>query len=100
MDRFERTHVYNLQPKLVIYVRYVDDIGTVVDDDDAAKRMLDYLNSKHPTLQFEMELPDHNHFLPILDVKIKITEVAPSPIGYSGNPPAKALCSISSPTTL
>ena len=30
MDRFERSHIYNLQPKPIFYVRYVDDTGTVV----------------------------------------------------------------------
>ena len=32
MDRFERSHIYNLQPKPIFYVRYVDDTGTVVRD--------------------------------------------------------------------
>ena len=35
-------------------------------------KMLNYLNSKHPTIQFEMELPDTEGFLPILDIKMKI----------------------------
>ena len=37
-------HVY---PRPSIYVRYVNDIGTVVEDTEAAKQMLTYLNSKH-----------------------------------------------------
>ena len=36
--------------------------------------MLTYLNSKHSAIKFEMELPDSDPFLPILDVKIQITE--------------------------
>ena len=74
MDRFEQRHIYELHPRPTIYVRYVDDIGTVVENTDAAERMLTYLNSKHPTIKFEMELPDPDLFLPILDVKIQITE--------------------------
>ena len=35
-------------------------------------KMLNYLNSKHPTIQFDIELPDTEGFLPILDTKMKI----------------------------
>ena len=74
MDRFERSYVYcgELRPKPVIYVRYVDDIGTVVDNTADAHALLCYLNSKHKTIQFEMEVPDVDGFLPILDVQIRI----------------------------
>ena len=72
MDRLERKFVYSLKPKPIFYVRYVDDVGTLVPDEESAVKMLNYLNSKHPTIQFEMELPDTEGFLPILDIKMKI----------------------------
>ena len=36
--------------------------------------MLARLNSKHPTIQFEMEVLDENQFLPILDISVKIND--------------------------
>ena len=64
----------NLNPKPIFFVRYVDDIGTPVPCKEDAVKMLSYLNSKHPTIQFEMELPDTDGFLPILDIKMKICD--------------------------
>ena len=34
--------------------------------------MLTYLNDQHNSIKFEMELPDMENFLPILDVRIGI----------------------------
>ena len=73
MDKFEKTHVYRqLQP--IFYGRYVDDIGTLVKSKDHATHTLQYLNSKHDTIKFEMELPDQDGYLPILDIKMKVEE--------------------------
>ena len=55
-------------------MRYVDDTGTVVPDIGYATEMLARLNSKHPTIQFEMEVPAENQFLPILDISVKIND--------------------------
>ena len=75
MDRFERLFIYQtLQPPLTIYVRYVDDIGTTVLNTTDAHNILAYLNSKHPTIKFELELPDTDGYLPILDIQLKIDE--------------------------
>ena len=41
-------------------------------DEESAVKMLNFLNSKHPTIQFEMELLDTEGFLPILDIKMNI----------------------------
>ena len=32
------------------------------------------LNEQHPTIKFEMELPDNNGYLPILDIKLNIDQ--------------------------
>ena len=75
MDRFERLHIYQqLHPQLSIYVRYVDDVGTVTTDAEQANTILTYLNEQHPTIKFEMELPDNNGYLPILDIKLNIDQ--------------------------
>ena len=75
MDRFERLHIYQqLHPQLTIYVRYVDDVGTVTTDTEQANTIHTYLNEQHPTIKFEMELPDNNGYLPILDIKLNIDQ--------------------------
>ena len=70
MDRFERLHIYPLQP--AIYIRYVDDTGTVVSCTNEAQRMVTNLNDKHKTIKFELELPSEDGYLPLLDTAIKI----------------------------
>ena len=57
-----------------IYVRYVDDVGTVTNDTEQANTILTYLNEQHPTIKFEMELPDNNGYLPILHIKLSIDQ--------------------------
>ena len=53
MDRFERRFVYKeLPPSPDVFVRYVDDVGTVVPNTQVAQGTLEHLNKKHPTIQF------------------------------------------------
>ena len=67
MDKYEQTHVYRkYQP--ILYGRCVDDIGTTAKSMKDATDMLADLNSKHPTIRFELETPDETNFLPILDI--------------------------------
>ena len=75
MDRFERLFIYQtVRLTLTIYVRYVDGIGTTVLNTTDAHNILAYLYSKHPTIKFELELPDTDGYLPILDIQLKIDE--------------------------
>ena len=75
MDRFETSHIYNqLLPASLVYMRYVDDTGTIANNIEEAQAMLEYLNDQHPTIKFDLETPDKNGYLPILDVMIKIDE--------------------------
>ena len=77
MDRFERLFIYQiLKPPLTIYVRYVDHIRTTVPNTTDAHSILAYmyLNSKHPTIKFQLKLPDTDAYLPILDIQLKIDE--------------------------
>ena len=71
MDRFERLYIYRpIPPK--IYSRYVDDIGTIMENSAQAQKMLKHLNSKHGSIKFELELPLEDGYLPILDTAVKI----------------------------
>ena len=72
MDHLERQHIYSGQPQLAFYARYVDNTGTTVRNTKDAEELLTDLNSKHPTIRFELELPATDGFLPILDIKVQI----------------------------
>ena len=73
MDKFEGMFVYQeLLP--LVYVHFVDDVGTVVKNQEEAENTLEYLNSRHPTIMFEMELPSKEGFLPLLDSAVQIDE--------------------------
>ena len=75
MDRFERSHIYQqLQPASKLSICYVDDSNTVANNTQQAQNMLRYLNTKHPTIKFELALPESDGFLPILDLKMKFNE--------------------------
>ena len=58
------------KPKL--YVRYMDNTGTLVNRTAQAERMLNDLNNRHNSIKFELELPSADGYLPILDTAIKI----------------------------
>ena len=71
MDRFECKYIYpTIKP--IIYVWFVDNICTTVQTIEEAHETLHMMNSKHPTLRFELEAPNAAGSLPILDVKVKI----------------------------
>ena len=72
MDRFERFIYQKPYPSLPIYALFIDDIRTVGNNPNEAHLLLTYLNSKHPTIKFELELPSDDDYLPILDVQTKL----------------------------
>ena len=73
MDKFERAHIYDqLTPTSTVFVRYMDDTNTIANDEADAKAMSTYLNSKHPTIKFELALLQEEGYHPILDTKLKI----------------------------
>ena len=51
------------------YIRYVDDILTVFDNENDAKHFLDYLNRQHKNIKFTIE-KQVNNSIPFLDVLI------------------------------
>ena len=51
------------------YTRYADDILSVFNSHDEAKRFFSYLNSRHPNVKFTMET-EVNQVIPFLDVLI------------------------------
>ena len=45
---------------------------SIIAHQTLAHQLLEYLNKQHPTIQFELETPAEDGFLPILDIKVKI----------------------------
>ena len=75
VDRFEKDHIYqNILFSPWLYVRYLDDTGTLAKNTEHAQYMLTHINSWHPMIKFDLETPDESGFLPILDTKVKIQE--------------------------
>ena len=69
MDKFKGAHITTfLRP-----ARYVDDIGTIVHCTEEAQSRLTHANGQHQTIKFEIELPDEDNYLPVLDLQIAIT---------------------------
>ena len=70
MSHYEREWLSNydgVSPSC--YTRYVDDIFSVFNSHDKAKRFFSYLNSRHPNVKFTMET-EVNEVIPFLDVII------------------------------
>lgn len=59
-----------IHPKL--YLRYIDDIFAVFDDETSCSRFLALLNSKHKNIKFTVEKAQET--IPFLDVEIKIND--------------------------
>ena len=58
--------------KPMFYRRYVDDCFLIFQSKEQVTPFLDYLNSKHPNIQFTREL-ENNGSLPFLDINITRT---------------------------
>ena len=73
MNRLECSAVYTHCPvDLTFYRRYVDDTLCLVNSIDDAKSMLNHLNSLHHSVKFELELPNTDNTISLLDVTITI----------------------------
>jgi len=57
-------------PKM--YLRYVDNVFAIIDNDDKCKSFMNVLNNQHKNLKFTLEKSTNN--LQFLDVDIKINE--------------------------
>lgn len=60
--------------KPLLYRRYVDDIFLVFKSSQQVPLFLDYLNSKHPNIEFTSEIEQDGKKLPFLDLDVTKTE--------------------------
>ena len=73
MDTLEKQtlHTYT---KISLYKRYTDDIFVLVRDKDDAQNLHEHLNGQHPSIKFEIEHPDENNSLNILDFSVSLSQ--------------------------
>ena len=60
--------------RLICVYLYIDHIHMTVPSKQHAQEMLEIANHAHRDLKFELETPDNESFLQVLDTKIRITD--------------------------
>ena len=70
MCNFEEKWVANVDSRPSIWFRYVDDTFALFDNVASATTFLEYLNTRHPNINFTIEF-EENREIPFLDVRIK-----------------------------
>ena len=76
MDTIEKSTLSTFH--VSIYRRYVDDIFMLAINYNEAERIFHFLNTVHPNIQFEIEHPDGNNSLALLDFRITINDGVPT----------------------
>lgn len=56
-----------------IFLRYIDDCVTVIDQDADFEMILQRLNKIHNSIKFELDKVRENEFLPVLDTAIRLS---------------------------
>ena len=70
MDEFENSHMETLKELGVItWMRYVDDVFSVIRDETCSQNILSYVNSQHNNIKFTIENEKQNK-IPFLDTKV------------------------------
>ena len=73
LGHLEKVSIFeNINCKPKFYVRYVDDIFAVFDDDESKLAFFNHLNSIHPSLRFTME--EGTDRLPFLDTEVRLVD--------------------------
>ena len=68
MDTIEK-RVLRSFGNIGIFRHYIDDCFALVRNEGEAKQLLDLLNAQHPNIRFEIEYPESNKTLNLLDFK-------------------------------
>ena len=71
MNRIENQAIYSDQSMSLCY-RHFGDCITPASSLEDALNIQNVLNAQHPSIQFEIELPDEDGFLSFLNTKIKV----------------------------
>ena len=76
--------------KPMFYRRYVDDCFLIFQSKEQVIPFLDYLNSKHPNIQFTLELEDNVHYHSLTLTSHELT-VAFLPLCFTNQPQQDSL---------
>ena len=90
MDRIENQAIYSDQ-YISLYYRYIDDCITPASSPNEAFKIQNVLNSQDPSIQFEIQLPIEDGFLPFLNTKIKVNDSGTVETGWYTKPANKGL---------
>ena len=75
MDHLERSTLFQRtlnQP--VTFLRYIDDCVLPIDRNVDCDNLLQELNLLHPSIKFELQQPNQDGFLPVLDTTVRVLE--------------------------
>ena len=64
-------------PRCALFARYVDDCFSLMRSEDDAKEFLSILNSQHIDIKFELETPENNNKLSLLDFTVDLSRHSP-----------------------
>ena len=96
MCHFEEKWVMNGRVRPILWYRYVDDTFTIFDSKDTAIEFLRYLNRKHSTIKFTIELYNEIPFLDILVKPFALTKLSCPPFTVRSHSQASTLSGIHS----
>lgn len=89
METLEQDHYKNIVGTASTWLRYVDDVLTILPSGTNAITLCNRLNTVHNTIQFTLE-EEHNNKLPFLDTIIIHRDThTPPHFQYTGNQPLK-----------
>ena len=71
MSRLENGPLTNC--RIALYKRYVDDCCLLTTDRAEAERILNIMNQQHSKIHFDLELPNEDGVLSLLDFSLKVT---------------------------
>jgi len=75
LDYIEHQTIYaDTRFNSLFYRRYVDDTLIIADNIEQAQQLLNFMNSSHSSIKFELELPNKDGELNILDTTITINQ--------------------------
>ena len=72
MNRLENGPLTNC--RVALYKRYVDDCCLLTTDRTEAEKILNVMNQQHNNIRFDLELPNSDGELSLLDFSVKITQ--------------------------
>jgi hypothetical protein len=77
MDTIEKRALFSFR-RTGLYVRYVDDICALVENREDAEELHTVMNAQHPKLRFELEHPDADGCLALLDLRMNLADGTPT----------------------